>query len=548
MSNWSDGVDTSRGGQSGERPQGNIRARGSSLAPGSVVGDGRYRLLAQFGVDQRAGAHFWRARDGQLRRDVALTILVGDPADAQAAARARQTLERAAHAGQFAHVAMARILDVLNLGDGISSNEGILGIIVADWTRSTDLLDLLGPGAQRPVAPATAARMTYALAEAVDHAHQSGLVLGIDHPQRLRVTPDGKLRIAFAGPLPDASLRDDVKALGAVLYLLLTGYWPLAGGPEGVPDAPRSPSNRVQPPQSLDSRIPSSLSSLAVRTLEDGDNGGIRTSSAILRMLGDTAEQEEQVARRKANNEPVDDSVAADGTVWTTKKPVKDAKRRRKLALGVTVIVVAAVGILAWGGMQLINFFHGDSGANGPKLNVAATTQHPSQSATPAPSEGGKAPPEQPSTTKATAQPVAPASIRLYNPNSSGDNPADAAKTIDGDPATVWQTDQYHEQLPALKPGLGLLATFDKPITLSKLKITTDSPGTYIEVRTTNSANPTLGQTRVVGSGEITGTHTTITLDKPVKSRYVLVWLTKLSPVDGEYQSKIGELTFIAKQ
>ncbi|MDQ3790534.1 MAG: hypothetical protein M3422_25275, partial [Actinomycetota bacterium] len=51
------------------------------LLPGAVIGDGRYRLLAQFGHDMRAEAHLWRARDGQLRRDVALTVLVGDPQD-----------------------------------------------------------------------------------------------------------------------------------------------------------------------------------------------------------------------------------------------------------------------------------------------------------------------------------------------------------------------------------------------------------------------------------------------------------------------------------
>src|SRR5438270_7298035 len=63
-----------------------VRASANALLPGGVVGDGRYRLLAQFGEDHRAGAQFWRARDGQLSRDVALTVLVGDPSDQRAAA------------------------------------------------------------------------------------------------------------------------------------------------------------------------------------------------------------------------------------------------------------------------------------------------------------------------------------------------------------------------------------------------------------------------------------------------------------------------------
>ena len=112
------------------------------LLPGAIIGDGRYRLLAQFGVDTRADAHLWRARDGQLRRDVALTVLVGDAGDGPRAQAARRTLERAAHAAAFAHPGMARVLDVLSLGNGVSSGEGLLGIIVADWSAGTDLVDV----------------------------------------------------------------------------------------------------------------------------------------------------------------------------------------------------------------------------------------------------------------------------------------------------------------------------------------------------------------------------------------------------------------------
>ncbi|TVT56748.1 hypothetical protein FNH05_07920, partial [Amycolatopsis rhizosphaerae] len=318
-----------------------VRARGGSLAPGSVVGDGRYRLLAQFGIDERAGAHLWRARDGQLRRDVALTLLVGDPADAESARMARRTLERAAHAAKFTHDGVARVLDVLSLGSGVTSSEGLLGVVVTEWTKGTDLIDLV---AEHPVAPLTAARMVQKLAEAVERAHHSGLVLGLDHPQRLRLTTDGTLRLAFPGPLPDATLRDDVKAIGAVLYLLLTGRWALPGGPAAIPAAPHAPNGRLVPPRSLQPAVPAELSSLAVRTIEDGGHGGIRTSAAILRALEMAAEAEEHTqlikAQAAAGIKPEDD-----GTVWTTKKPVKDKAKRRKLALGVTVLVVAAVAI-----------------------------------------------------------------------------------------------------------------------------------------------------------------------------------------------------------
>ncbi|GAA3860189.1 protein kinase family protein [Saccharothrix violaceirubra] len=494
----------------------------TSLTPGGVIGDGRYRLLARSGVDHRCAAELWRGRDGQLNRDVALTVMVGHPGEQQQLARAKRVAERAMHSSSFTHPGVARVIDVLTPGSGIRWDEGILAMVVAEWTQGTDLADLLTDG---PLPAGAASRLLEPLGAAIEGAHHAGLVLGADHPHRIRVASDGRLRLAFPGPRPDAIARDDVKGLGAVLYLLLTGKWALPGGPPEVPVAPTAPDGKVVAPSALQPYVPHELSSVAVRSLEDTSVGGIRTSAAILQVLDRMSASEAQTALLS----PVP-GESDDGAVWTTERPKAGREHRRKLLISVAVLAIATLAVVVWLGIQIVGFFSDDGGPGGGPTVVVGQSNAPGDSAAPAP--------------PAPAGPVQAASVGVYDVTNQPDNANRANRAVDNNPTTVWQTDNYYQPFPALKPGIGLMAGFAEPVKLASITITSPSAGTVVEIRTASADGVPLQETKVIATATLSAGPTQIQLNAHEPTQHVLIWITKLAGSGRDNKTEIAELVY----
>jgi hypothetical protein len=486
--------------------------------PGALLGRGRYRLLAEVGRDDRCSARLWRGRDLVLERDVALTLFIAASYDPTAETMMRSAVQRSLRSARLETAGAARVLDVL---EPDRSAGPIVAAVVAEWTPGRDLVDVVKEGLP---SPSVAASMLAPLAGAVDAAHRSGLVLGCDHPHRIRITPDGQARLAFPGPPPETGPADDVRGLGAALYLLLTGYWPLIGGPSSLPRARTTePDGMPVSPRALRPEVPVELSTLALRSLAGEGPGGVHTGAAVQRLLEVNTATVDEDADLLPNGEGVLRELPPD-------PEQEERQRQRKLGMSVIALVAAALLILGYVGLQVASVFSNDT--NGPALIVGGPSQAP------APGQPAPPPPAQP------AGPIPVASLTVYDVSGQGtpDNEDDVDLLVDGDPSTGWSTDSYFQQFPAYKKGMGVMLTFAQPVAASSVTIDSPSPGTVIEVRSAPSPDAPLAQTTVLGSATLAEGNTQVPLRPGPPTRYLLLWITGLSGGGDHNQSELSEV------
>ncbi|MBC3194540.1 protein kinase family protein [Pseudonocardia sp. C8] len=498
-------------------------------AAGSQLTD-RYVLRQRIGSDTSAGAEFWRAEDTVLRRPVGVTLLRRLPADdrsddPEGTARAGEMIVRALRSGCFEHAGSARLLDVLSPGShGLPGD--VLGAAVAEWVPGRSLAETVAEG---PVRAHRAAKAVANLAAAATEAHQQGLVLGCDHPQRVRITPDGRAMLAFLLPRPSVSAADDVRGLGGLLYCLLTRRWPLSvadAARAGLVAAERTPAGRLRSPAQLRPGVPLELDTVCMGALgQAGDGlGRVHTAAALHRMLADILAEDAE----HAFFPPARDGAPADpDDVWQDSDRLPDTRndpqRRRNLRIGLSVLAVGVLIVLGYLGVQVGALF-GGTGAPPVVLPPAAT-----------------APPSPQAPPPAAAAPVPDVSVQVFDPSGDADNADSVGQVVDGDPATAWSTSRYFQPFPALKPGIGVMASFGSPQPVNRLTIAGATPGTVVEVRSAPSADAGLAQTSPITTVTVQDGRTVVPLDAARPTEHVLLWITTLGPNN---QSRIGEISF----
>ncbi|MCO1660340.1 protein kinase family protein [Pseudonocardia humida] len=518
---------------------------------GTITGmllSGRYRLRTRVGSDTAAGAEFWRAEDTMLRRDVAISVLrrlaadpAGDDADPAAdgesvgSTRAGEMMVRALRSGSFEHTGCARLLDVLAPGSG-GMPPDVLGAAVTEWIPGKSLAEVVSDGLIKPTA---VARGVAPLAAAAEAAHRRGLVLGIDHPQRVRVTPEGKVMVCFALPRPTVTPADDVRGLGAVLYVLLTSHWPLSGvdaARAGLAATERPPSGELPTPSLQRPGVPVELDTLVIGTLGPEDAPGhVHTAAAVHRLLDEVIAEDDRLALFPPEHDGVPSSP---GDVWQDDdagQAQPDPGRRRKLLTGVAVLAVAVVGVLVFLSIQFGSLLS-DDGGEGPAI-VVSTPPVAQQGGEP----GEPAPAPAPG---AVGDVVAAAGVEVYDKAGTGDNSGRVAQVIDGDGGSSWKTSTYKDQFPVFKPGIGIMVSFASPVSLAEISIESPSAGTVVQVKAAQSADDDVEEMSTIGEATLSDGTTAVSLDGGEPVAHVLVWITRLSGGGSENSSQINELEF----
>ncbi len=129
------------------------------------------------------------------------------------------------------------------------------------------------------------------------------------------------------------------------------------------------------------------------------------------------------------------------------------------------------------------------------------------------------------------------------------ENPGEVGNVIDGDPSTTWTTSTYYNNpaLGGLKGGVGVMLDLGRDRTAKSISIQLKGQPTDIEMYAAPAgvtrAPDQLSQLDRVGSSVAAPTSTTIRLDNGTRTRYLLVWLTKLPPVSGGFRGEIADVT-----
>ncbi|MYT70189.1 MULTISPECIES: protein kinase family protein [unclassified Streptomyces] len=485
----------------------------------------RYRL--EECVTRLDGFSSWRAVDEKLRRAVGVHLL---PADHP---RARSVLAAARSSALLGDPRFVQVLDAVEEND--------LVYVVHEWLPdATELTALLAVGSLE-------AHDAYDMVTQVSHAMAAAHREGLAH---LRLTPSAVLRTstgqwrirglavnaALRGITSDTPQRTDAEAIGALLYASLTQRWPYENDAYGLAGLPKDVG--LIAPDQVRAGVHRGLAELAMRALaNDGATASRQeppctTPEELVKAIGEmpkirppepafTAPPEYQrtTYQQGSYGRP---AVPGATQIIPTPPPPLQSRTGKALKWAVSALLIAALGLGSW---QLADALmdHGNSSGT----EDTHTTD-----------DGGK-------DDKKIAKPISIAGAKEFVASGDAQAPQDVDKTYDDDSASYWRTFAFKDGPEmVIKPGVGIVYDLGsaKNVSAASIKFRYAGDHTTVSLYASSSLTPSSvdGLQRIGPKTDTTNTSASIKADKPVKTRYVLVWLTALPKAGQDGYSGAG--------
>ena len=476
---------------------------------GDRIFDGRYALDVQ--VSSSLSTPIWRAMDRSLKRWVTLILLPTSDL------RSIKLLEECQHAAVNDRRDVVSILDVvpdgkIATGDKSDSQDRYVGI-VTEWLDGETLDRLIvRRGEVLPINQAL--KQLGLIANTLMHAHSLNVYHRRLRPHNVIFSPGQEVRLtgfgvdsALLGADSNEDVSQDIKGVGHLLFVMVTGMWPL-GSVDSLPAALDDGGTGLVLPSQVHGGVRPYIDQLYQQT-QDGTYTSMRQLLDAL-SVGEVEESESLQSRVSR--------LTASSVAWQPPQSTNTSRVRTSL------IAALSVFVFGWIGWQLLT-----NNFQRPEAPIAVL-------ASPIPSID---------VSQATGQLADISGATIYDPlGDNEENAQQAAFAFDGDLTTSWKTSNYRNANMSDKAGVGILFDLGAEKDVYSIAINFISTDHNAEIYVTNSTEPDFATELKFGDADPVADSIEILVDDPVSGRYVLVWLTPDLPESdsGDYQGGVSEI------